>query len=329
MFKNLLKKKKYLDCHLMKHSIHFFYDEIRACCTNTKGPIFYPNYNGESVDWNFIYNERKKVVKEINSFWNKDEIPAGCIGCCELNSFLQDKKVPNFDNLIDRVYFHYNMSCNAKCTYCTYAHIERGFKYRVIPLVKDIIEKKILSKNACVYMSGGEITISSEFEELLSMLLNYLSSSVEILTSGIKYCNSIEQAFIQNKCRLIISLDSSTAETYKKIKQVDCFDKIVENIRNYVKASDNAKKNITLKYIIVDGVNDNIEEITNFVQLVKNLEIENIRLDFDYEKYKFTENIQVPEYYFDLYKTFNQKALELGLNVQKCEQIEAILHKSR
>lgn len=328
MFNQLLKKKKYLDCHCMKHSIHFFYDEIRACCTNIKGPIFYPDYNGENVDWSFIYNERKKLIKKINSFFNKEEIPSPCLGCCEINSLLQNKKISNFDNQIDKVYFHYNMSCNAKCTYCTYSYIERGFKYKVLPLVKQIIEKKILSQNALVYMSGGEITISPEFEELLSILLNYLYSQIEILTSGIKYCKSIEDAFIQNKCRLMISLDSSTPETYKKIKQVDCFDKVVDNIKNYVKASDNAKKNITLKYIIVDGVNDNIEEITNFIQLVKNLEIENIRLDFDYEKYKFTKNIKVPEYYFNLYETFNKKASELGLNVQKCEQVEAILKKS-
>lgn len=328
MLNNLFKKKKYLNCHWMKHSIHFFYDEIRACCTNVSGPVFYPDYKNEYVDWNYIYTTRKNLIKNINSFWNKEEIPQECKGCCEVNSFLEDKKVEDFNNVIDRVYFHNHMSCNAKCTYCTYSYIERGFKYKVLPLVKDMIDKQILSPNASVYMSGGEITISPEFEELLSTLLNYLTGCVEILTSGIKYCNSIEQAFIQNKCRLIISLDSSSAETYKKIKQVDCFDKVVDNLRNYLKASDNAKKCITLKYILIDGVNDNEEEISNFIQLVKNLGIQNVRLDFDYEKYKFTKDVKVPEYYFNLYNTFNQKALELGLNIQKCEQVEAILNKS-
>ena len=172
-------------------------------------------------------------------------------------------------------------------------------------------------------MSGGEITISPEFEELLSVLLDYLNSKVEILTSGIKYCESIKNAFIQDKCSLVISL-----ETYKKIKQVDCFDKVVSNIKTYINASKYAKNSITMKYIIIDGINDNIKEITDFIILVKNLGIKNIRLDFDYEKYKFSENIAVPGYYFDLYNKFNEKCNEFGLNIQHCGQIDAILDHS-
>lgn len=328
MFDYIFKKKKYLDCDCMKHSIHFFYDEIRACCTNIPGPVFYPKYQGEKVDWDFVYEKRKNLIKQINSFFTKDSYPKCCEGCCEKDANLKEKKVSKFENRIDKMYFHNHMSCNAKCTYCTYGYIERGYKYQVLPLVKSLIEKEFLSRNAHVYMSGGEITISPEFEELLSTLLNYLYSKIEILTSGIKYCKSIEEAFKQDKCKLVISLDSACSETYKKIKQVDCFEKILGNIRNYIQASENAKTNITMKYIIVDGVNDNPEEISKFVRLVKELGIKDIRLDFDYEKYKFTRNIKVPEYYFDLYKTFNQLAIELDLNVQKCEQIEAILNKS-
>ncbi len=329
MLKNLLKKDKYLNCHFMKHSIHFFYNEIRACCTNVSGPVFYPDYKDEAVDWDYIFNERKRLIKQINSFFEKSSCPDCCKGCCEIDSHYTNTPVEKFDNKIEKMYFHNHMSCNAKCTYCTYGYIERGYRYKVLPLVKKLIEKEILSRNAQVYMSGGEITISPEFEELLSTLLNYLYSQIEILTSGIKYCESIEQAFVQNKCKLIISLDSATPETYKKIKQVDCFNKVVENIRNYIKASDNAKNNIIMKYILVDGVNDNIKEISGFINLVKSLGINDIRMDFDYEKYKYTGNIKVPEYYFELYKNFNKLSNEAGLNVQKCEQVEAILNKSR
>ncbi|MCD7779148.1 MAG: radical SAM protein [Candidatus Gastranaerophilales bacterium] len=329
MLEKIFKKDKYLNCPFMKHSIHFFYDEIRACCTNISGPVFYPDYKGEKVDWSYVYGERKKLISHINSIFSKEMPPKCCEGCCEINSYYQNLPVDKFNNYIDRMYFHNNMSCNARCTYCTYGYIDRGFRYKVLPLVKELIDKEILSKNAMVYMSGGEITISPEFEDLLSLLLNYLNSQIEILTSGIKYCKSIENAFVQNKCRLLISLDSSSRETYKTIKQVDCFDKVVDNLKNYIAASDNARNNITLKYILVDGVNDNITELSNFVKLVKELDIKNIRLDFDYEKYKYTRDITVPEYYFDLYKEFNNLSSEAGLIIQDCEQVKAILNKSR
>ncbi len=321
-------KKTHLNCSHLKHSLHFFYDEIRACCSNAKGPIFYLTPENENIDWNRVYEIRKKYIKEINSIFTKTSIPDVCKNCCEIKNCLTKEKIKPFKNVVNRIYIQNNMSCNAKCTYCTFGHVEKGYKYKVLPLIKELIEKKILSPNALIYMSGGEITISPEFEELLSMLLNYLNSQIEILTSGIKYCKSIEEAFKQNKCRLVISPDAGCKETYLKIKQVDCFDKVIENIKNYVKASDNAKSTITLKYIIVDNANDNKEEIKKFLDLAKELEIQNVRLDFDYEKYKFSKNIKVPEYYFDLFDTFNNYANEKGLNVLMCDQIQAILDKS-
>lgn len=313
----------------MKHSLHFFYDEIRACCSNIPGPVFYPDFQGSNVDWDYIYNQRKKIFNEANKFMSNTQIPDCCRGCCDVENFITEKKPPKFKNEINKIYFHNYMSCNAKCVYCTYAYIERGRKYKVLPLIKSLIEQKILSPNALIYMSGGEITISDEFEELLSTLLSYLNSQIEILTSGIKYCKSIEEAFIQNKCRLMISPDSGCRETYLKIKQADCFDKVINNIKQYVKASDNAKSMITLKYIIVDNINDNEEEIEKFLALADEIGILNVRLDFDYEKYKFVNDVKVPDYYFNLYEYFKKSAQKKNLIIQTCSQIEAILNKSR
>ncbi len=321
-------KKKYLDCFFMKHSLHFFHDSIKACCTNASGPVFYPNYSGGNVDWDYVFSVRKDFISKINSFFNKQEVPNVCKGCYEIAAGIKNSKVQKFDNIVERLYFHNNMSCNAKCIYCTYQHIERGYKYKVLPLLNSLIDKNILSKNATVYMSGGEITIYPEFEEMMSLLLNYLNSRIEILTSGIRYCKSIEEAFIQNKCFLIISIDSGTRETYKKIKQVDCFDVVIDNLKNYINASDNVKNNVILKYIIVDDYNDNKEEIKSFIDVATSLGIKNVRLDIDYEKYKLTKNISVPDSYFDLIAYFNELSEKNSLVVNHCEQVEAILRKT-
>ncbi len=324
MFNFFQRKHKYLNCPHLKHSLHFFHDEIRSCCSNAKGPVFYKEF--DKIDWNYIYNERKKYLKNINKTY-KNGIPPECEGCFEINHCLEDKEIKDIENRVDRIYFQNNMTCNAKCIYCTFKDESKGQEYQGLPLIKQLIEKKILSKNACVYMSGGEITISPEFENLLTTLTEYLDNKVEILTSCIKYCESIKQAFIKDKLRMVVSLDSASRETYLKIKMVDCFDKVINNLKAYVEASDYAKDNITLKYIIVDNVNDNIEEITKFINLVKNLGIKNIRMDINYEEYRYTGDKKVPEYYFDLYEKFNKTAQDLGLCIQKCEQVEAILNK--
>ena len=138
----------------MKHSIHFFYDYIGACCTNIYGMFLYKNYNGEKVDWDYIYNYRKKVVKKINSIFTKEEYPSFCEGCFELNTCMQDKPVEKFENKIKRIYFHQNQTCNAKCTYCAYQTVENSCKYKVVPIIKEMISKGLLDKYAEIYMSG-------------------------------------------------------------------------------------------------------------------------------------------------------------------------------
>lgn len=323
----LFKKKKYLDCFMMKHALHFFYDEIRMCCSNASGPVFYPNYDGSDVDWDYVYKIRKNCVKEINSFFSKKSYPDECKGCFEIESALKDKRIKDFPNLIEKIYIQNYMSCNAKCSYCTFANQERGYKYKVLPLIQSLINKGLLSKTAYVYMSGGETTISPEFEDLLSLLLSYLDSRIEIISSGIKYCKSIEEGFIQNKLNMLLSLDSGTSETYKEIKNVDKFNQVVDNLRVYTTASEHAKEYITLKYILVDGVNDNIDEINQFFNIVSELGIKTVRLDVDFQKYSLSNDIKVPSYYSELFTHFNSKASDLGLNVAKYEQVEAILRK--
>lgn len=324
---SILKRKKHLDCFMMKHSLHFFYDEIRMCCSNASGPVFYPNYDGSGVDWKYVYNVRKKCIKEINSFFSKKSYPDECKGCFEIESSLKDEKIKDFPNIVEKIYFQNYMSCNAKCSYCTFADEERGYRYKVLPLVKSLIDDKILSQNAHIYMSGGETTISPEFEELLFTLLNYLNSRIEIITSGIKYCNSIEQGFIQNQLTMLLSIDAGTRDTYKKIKQVDAFGSVVNNLRRYTQASDYAKQYITLKYILVDDINDNINEITAFFNLVLELGIQTVRLDVDFQKYSLSNDVKVPSHYKELYDFFNKKAKELNINVVSYGQVDAILSK--
>ena len=313
----------------MKHSIHFFYDEIRCCCSNVSGPIFYPDYEGEEIDWDFIFKSRKKLAKEVNSFFSDKSIPDCCYNCFEIQNYLSDKKIKSFENQINMLYIQNNMSCNAKCTYCSFSDEERGYRYSVLPHIKTLIEKEILAPNAYVFMSGGEITIIPEFDELLDLMFSYKRVKVEILTSGIKYSEKIKYGFLNKKLSLVISLDSGCPETYFKIKQVDAFDKIISNLKDYTSRSNYAKENIMLKYIIVDGVNDNKQEIDKFLDIVSGLGIKKVRLDVDFLKYSLNNDLKVPEIYFELFEYFEQKAKDLNLNLLKYDQIDMILKKER
>ena len=258
----------------------------------------------------------------------KFTIPNVCDKCFEIKNFLSGEKIPKFDNIVDRLYIQNFQTCNLSCVYCSFANVGNGSKYKIVPMIKSLIENKILSQNALVYMSGGEITISPEFDELFSLLLNYVNSKIEIFTSGIKYSQAIEKAFINNRCSLLISMDSGSRQTYLKIKRADKFDILVNNLKRYTAASDFAKENIKLKYIIVDGINDNEDEINKFFDVVKMLEIKNVRIDVDCVKYSLNDKNKIPpNSYVKLIKYFKDRTQREGLKLYESEQVESIMEK--
>ena len=76
-----------------------------------------------------------------------------------------------------------------------------------------------------------------------------------------------------NESIFITSLDCATRELFRKIKGVDKFDVVIENIKKYVIESKSASNNIVVKYIILEGVNDSKEEIDKWIELCSNLGI--------------------------------------------------------
>ena len=116
---------------------------------------------------------------------------------------------------------------------------------------------------------------------------------------------------------------------YNGLEIIDCFDKFVDNLKKYTQTTDYAKENITLKYILVDGENDNKDEIKGFIELLKELGIKHTRLDLDFNKYSLNGDNKVPAHYYDLYDYFNNECKSNGLIVKSYNQIVDILEKSR
>ena len=116
-----------------------------------------------------------------------------------------------------------------------------------------------------VHWGGGEPTLLKEFPQIMDLFLDKLEPMLRIYSSGIKYSSHIEKAIKLGCCTLIISLDSGNPDLYKKIKNVDEFNTVVNNIAIYCKAQDELpeRKYVILKYILIPGVNDTEEYIAS------------------------------------------------------------------
>lgn len=269
-----INKKKYISCPLVEHAFMFDQNNCLRVCSmiNNEGggrPLFQDNYHGEILDWDKIFAQKR----EHRKLHREGKILPECVGC----QILKEKEWETDGDYIDEMLITHWVNCNSNCSYCPVINDEelkkRTIFYNILPAIKDTIARNVLKKDAKIELAGGESTIHSEFEELLSLFIDNNFTNVIINTSAIKYSKAIENGLRKGNLKVTVSLDSGTKAVHEKIKRVKSYDKVWENLKSYSLAQSEANKTdlITTKYIIVPGENDTIEEIDAF--LAKNLEV--------------------------------------------------------
>jgi pyruvate-formate lyase-activating enzyme len=126
-------------------------------------------------------------------------------------------------------------------------------------------ERGIIDTDTTIQYSGGEISIHPLENEILAELQDH---PCVILTNANIYSEKIGEILSKGRSRLYPSIDAGTHDTFAKIKGVDAFDKVRENLTRYA-----ADGFVHLKYIILPGVNDNERDIDGFVRLCKTTKI--------------------------------------------------------
>lgn len=287
---------KYTSCIHLEHGITFFSNSVQICCISSHpggGNIMQiNNYHGELIDWDTFFKKRNELRESARN----GKIPEKCEGCYYLKE--QDW---NIENYIDEVLIGHFTHCNCNCIYC-YTEKDKKFfnankTYNIYPVVKDMIERKVLSKNATITFGGGEPTILQEFEELVYLLLDYDVYNIRIHSDGIRYSPAIEKGLKLGKITLITSVDSSSRKIYEQIKQVPCHDKVWQNLEKYAKAKNGL---IRTKYVLVPGINDSLTEVKNWLQKTYNAGIHDIAFDIEDNWFKSRRN-NIPQYIYVIF----------------------------
>ena len=294
-----------LGCLFLEEGINFDLNMVSDCCimhNDGRGlPILLENYHGEMIDWEKLFDKKAERVTQ-----QKEKTIYDCEGCYRLTDykFIGERKISNF-------HFSHSRLCNARCIYCSEEYSGYDRNYDTYPIIKDLIEKGYYKAGGEATFQGGEPTLMYHFDELIHLFVEN-GTIVRVHTSGIRYSETVEDALKQDKGTVVISLDSGCSATYKKIKQVDCFNKVCETIQNYTKANPN---NVIIKYILVPGVNDNIKEIDNFFKLMKNFGVNTVALDMEVQYAMKYENKNVSEHLYLLVDYFEKVAKKLDIKV--------------
>lgn len=301
---------QYKFCHQLKNSLFFANGDILHCCSSTENaaPKFKINYNGEHFDKNLIIEEKQAAAQKSKG----KIIPfAACKDCHQY-----EKREWDNDFRIKDISISHWTACNCNCFYCYTAKNKTFFNtkqpYKLLPILEDI--KDIIDFNGIVRFIGGDIAMLDEFEDIVDFFLKNGCKNFYIPTSGIKYVSTVANLLKQGIAHVIISTDSATEASYKKIKQVNCFDSVKQNIIKYNEAANEGNSIFELKYIIIPNINDSKEEIKKWLDMCTSINVNNIAIDFEtnFLKDKPTE---IPAHIPDLVKYIHKKAEDNNMNI--------------
>jgi Iron-sulfur cluster-binding domain len=93
-------------------------------------------------------------------------------------------------------------------------------------------------------------------------------------TNGTQFDEQTQERFIEMcpKALLLFSLDAATPETYRKVRRINAFSRIVENIRGFVR-----RRGSTQSVRIANNINlINVDECVKMVELGKDLGVDGI-----------------------------------------------------
>ena len=150
---------------------------------------------------------------------------------------------------------------------------------------------------------------------------------MSVYSSGINFSPTLAKCLNQGLCDLVISADSGSKEVYEKIKRVKKFDNVWNNIKKYSEAavSDGGiYGRMTVKYVIVDGLNNTQKAFYDFIKKCREAKIKHIRIAVEYNWWTAHKNEPMPprliklvKYIQKFNKEFSIEPTEFGIALFK------------
>lgn len=223
---------------------------------------------------NEIINEGKRVAQtgdmSDNPHYN------ACLGCPDFIEHTWSEEDFQFH------YVCYGVSpapCQAKCIYCS-SNLENRRRFDVeqdgeshalvFKHMQYFHDNGLLASDVQWEIGAGEITVHPYREEVYRAVGDHAASW---LSNCFIYSEQIAKNLANNaESNILFSMDAGTDATWTHIKGVDNFSHVKENIKKYVQATIKPEQ-MMLKYLVLPSVNDDEENLINFIRFVKDLNL--------------------------------------------------------
>lgn len=228
-----------------------------------------------------VINEGKRYAN--NSSGGKRQCIEGCASCANYKLGEWDG-----DGLIHYVNLSmYPAPCQCKCIYCDVHNSERGVLNKVtcnehyerlFDTLDYAREIGLIAEDATWQVSSGEIAIHPYKNRIFNLIEN---QRVMFYTNCFIFDEGIARNLSANPYSGInLSIDAGTPQTWLKVKGVDNFEDIAENLVKYYNASMRPGQ-ITLKYIVLPGINDYLPDYLSLIEIMKVLNVKHLTISRD------------------------------------------------
>ncbi|MFZ2066898.1 MAG: radical SAM protein [Xanthobacteraceae bacterium] len=294
---------------------------ITACCMNPATglvPELVP-FNGPDFSVDAMLRAREQMINRHKA----GDIAKECQRCPRLTEG-EWSAAEMGTYAIDDVTVAPFSSCNIRCNYCyTVTNPDQTSPLskapRVLPVFEELIKRKLLAPHATVRFSGGEPTLSPEFEPLLTLLNDYGVRSI-VYTNATKRSAAIIDALKRDRVELILGIDAATVGVYKAIKKMNYNEKVWKVVAEYCAAmKPDAENRVWAKFIFCL---ENYREATQFVQRAEAAGVKYVYYDFDTTRVRagdLRNGVGLPEEVTDYVAALRHECARRGIIVEFAE----------
>jgi len=160
--------------------------------------------------------------------------------------------------------------CNFNCCYCFNKARNRELDPAKLPDMDEQLDvlrymsEAMGDRDLKLQFSVGEITVHPNREKFIELFQGYRTL---LFTNASIYDERLAALMEQGLLTIMTSIDCGRPETFRRIKSVDCFEKVCANLLRYAATGGC----VTLKYIMLPGMNDTETEADAFVGLAAKL----------------------------------------------------------
>jgi hypothetical protein len=144
----------------------------------------------------------------------------------------------------------------------------------LLPTLKALLQRGFLNPKGHADWSGGEPTLNPEFPEI-SAFLDQTGMTQTLHTNAVVFSEAVIRIVPSSLQRMYVSVDAGTRETYRRIKGLDAFDRVWQNLARYTRVGG---RRIIAKMILL---RENLNEVTEFVRHAEEAGIQIVIADLD------------------------------------------------